>query len=147
MFTNILIPTDGSPFSEKVVKDGVALAKAIKAKLTGVHVFSTALISPYGEFGPSDDVVLKQMREHGKKEGNEYLDRIESAAESAGVEFERIVVEHDHVWEGILQAAQRKYCNLIMMAAHGRRGLAALVLGSETNKVLTHSKIPVLAYR
>jgi nucleotide-binding universal stress UspA family protein len=147
MFKNILIPTDGSELSEKVVKDGVALAKVINAKITGVHIFPSHHISPYGEFGPSDDVVQKQMRDAATAQGNEFLDRIEAAAQSAGVSFERVISEDDDAWRGIIDAAQKKKCDLIMMSAHGRRGLSALVLGSETNKVLTHSKIPVLVYR
>jgi nucleotide-binding universal stress UspA family protein len=146
MFKNILIPTDGSEFSEKIVNDGMALAKTLHAKVTGVHVFSSYLISPYGEFGPSDDEVYKQMRAVGEREANRYLDRLQAAATSAGVEFDRVVLEKDHPWEGILEAAKKEGCDAIMMAAHGRSGLSALVLGSETNKVLTHSKIPVLVY-
>jgi len=147
MFKHILIPTDGSELSEKVVQDGMALAKAINAKITGVHIFPSHHISPYGEFGPPDDVVEKQMRESAITQGNQYLDRIEAAAKSAGVGFERVLSENDDAWRGIIDAAQKKKCDLILMAAHGRRGLSALVLGSETNKVLTHSKIPVLVYR
>lgn len=147
MFKHILIPTDGSAFSEKVVKDGVALAKTINAKITGVHIFPSHHISPYGEFGPSDDVVQKQMRDSATTQGNQYLDRIEAVAKSSGVSFERVISENDDAWRGIIDAAQKKKCDLILMAAHGRRGLSALVLGSETNKVLTHSKIPVLVYR
>ncbi len=146
MFKNILIPTDGSEFSEKVVADGMALAKTLHAKVTGVHVFSSYLISPYGEFGPSDEEVYKQMRALGQREGNKYLDRLQTAAKAAGVEFERVVLEKDRPWEGIIEAARKKHCDVIMMAAHGRRGLSALVVGSETNKVLTHAKIPVLVY-
>jgi nucleotide-binding universal stress UspA family protein len=147
MFKNILIPTDGSDFSQKVVTDGVAMAKAINAKITGVHVFPTHHISPYGEFGPSDDVVQKQMKDAAQTEGNKYLDHIQAAAKAAGVAFDRVILENDHAWKGIIEAASKKGCDLIMMAAHGRRGLSALLLGSETNKVLTHSKIPVLVYR
>ncbi len=147
MFKHILIPTDGSALSEKVVQDGMALAKAMNARITGVHIFPSHLISPYGEFGPADDVVEKKMRDNALALGNQYLDRIEAAAKSAGVGFERVLSENDNAWRGIIDAAQNKKCDLILMAAHGRRGLSALLLGSETNKVLTHSKIPVLVYR
>jgi nucleotide-binding universal stress UspA family protein len=147
MFKNILIPTDGSEFSEKVVKDGVAMAKVINARITGVHVFPTHHISPYGEFGPSDDLVQKQMRDAAQSEANKYLDHIQAAAKAAGVSFDRMILEDDHPWKGIIDAAGKKGCDLIMMAAHGRRGLSALMLGSETNKVLAHSRIPVLVYR
>jgi nucleotide-binding universal stress UspA family protein len=147
MFTNILIPTDGSEFSEKVVKDGVAAARAMGARITALHAYPRYRMSPYGEFGPGDDVVEKQVTENAIRDGNLYLDRVEAAAKAAGVKVERVIVKHDHPWEAIVETAREKGCDLIMMAAHGRRGLSALVLGSETNKVLAHSKIPVLVYR
>lgn len=147
MFKNILIPTDGSEFSEKVVQDGVRLAKSLSAKVTGVHVYPSYTISPYGEFGPRDDVARQQSIEFSKTEANRFLDRMEQAAKAAGVPFGRVVVENDHPHAGIIQAATGNGCDLIVMAAHGRRGLSGLLIGSETNKVLTHSKIPVLVYR
>jgi nucleotide-binding universal stress UspA family protein len=147
MFKHILIPTDGSDFSEKVVKDGMALAKTINAKITGVHVYPSFIMISYGEFGPVDGELQKQMLESAKTEGDKYLDRLQAAAKSAGVAFDRVLLENDNAWKGILETAQKKGCDLVLMAAHGRRGLSALVLGSETNKVLTHSKIPVLVYR
>jgi nucleotide-binding universal stress UspA family protein len=147
MFTNVLIPTDGSEFSEKVVKDGIDLGRAVGARITALHVYPKHRISPYGEFGPSDDVVEKQVTETALRDGNRFLDRVEDAARPGGVKVDRVIVQNDNAWEAIIQTAVAKGCDLIMMAAHGRRGLAALVLGSETNKVLTHSKIPVLVYR
>jgi nucleotide-binding universal stress UspA family protein len=147
MFTNILIPTDGSEFSEKVLKDGVELARATGARITALHAYPKHRISPYGEFGPSDDVVEKQVTESAVRDGNAFIDRIEAAARPGKVKVERVIVQHDNPWQAIVETATAKGCDLIMMAAHGRRGLSALVLGSETNKVLTHSKIPVLVYR
>ena len=90
MFKNILIPTDGSDFSEKVVPPGIAMARAMGAKVTALHVFPTHHISPYGEFGPSDDVVQKQMRESATADANKYLDRVEAAAKAAGVACDRV---------------------------------------------------------
>lgn len=147
MFKHILMPTDGSEFSEKVIEDGMALAKALKAKVIGVHVYPSFKTISYGELGPIDGQVQEQMIESAKTEGSRYLDRLGAAADSAGVTFDRILLENDDAWKGIVEIAKKKNCDLIMMAAHGRRGLSALVLGSETNKVLTHSKIPVLVYR
>lgn len=147
MFKNILIPTDGSALSEKVVYDGAALAKRFGARITGVHVAPATYVIHYGEIGPYDVRSEKELRELARTAGGKYLDRVEAAAKSATVKFERVLVESDDPWRGIIKAAQRKKCDLIMMAAHGRRGLSALVLGSETNKVLVHSKIPVLVYR
>jgi nucleotide-binding universal stress UspA family protein len=147
MFKNILIPTDGSEFSEMVVKDGLALAKLLDAKITGLHVFSTKELCALDEFWSGADSVLQQIRDHRLNEGRRYLDHLDVAARSQGVEFDRVILEHDHVWEAIVDTAREKNCDLVMMAAHGRQGLSALVIGGETNKVLIHSKIPVLVYR
>jgi len=150
MFKSILIPTDGSEFSEKVVKDGMALAKALAATVTALHVVPSSFAVTYGFYGEVpwvDDELHRRMRDAAKAEGKKYLDRIQAAAHAAGVKCERVLVETNVIWKGIVDAAHERDCDLIMMAAHGRRGLAAMVLGSETNRVLTHSKIPVLVYR
>ena len=75
------------------------------------------------------------------------LDTVPAAAKSAGVDCETLHIEHEHVYQAIIDAAAARKCDLIVMASHGRRGVSAVVLGSETVKVLTHSKIPVLVYR
>lgn len=147
MFKNILIPTDGSELSDKAVQSGVALARAVNARIAGLHVFPSSFGVYYGEAVWVDDKIQTQMRATAESEGNKYLDRIQAAAEAASVAFERILVESDSPWKGIVDTAKRKGCDLIVMAAHGRRGLTAVVLGSETNRVLTHSSVPVLVYR
>jgi nucleotide-binding universal stress UspA family protein len=147
MFANILVPTDGSEFSAKLIKDAVDLARASGARITALHAYPKHRISPYGQFGPSDDVVARQVTETALADADRFLDRIEQAARPAGVKVERAIVQNDDPWRAIVDTAAAKGCDLIMMAAHGRRGLVGLVLGSETNKVLTHSKIPVLVYR
>lgn len=147
MFKSILIPTDGSELSENVARQGATLAKLLNAKIVGVHVYPVSLGVYYGEAVWVDEKMQAQMREAAEAEGNKYLDRIEVLAQAAGVPFERVLLEGDSPWQGIVDAANRKGCDLIVMAAHGRRGLAAVVLGSETNRVLTHSKVPVLVYR
>lgn len=147
MFKNILIPTDGSKFSEKVVKDGIALAKMFNAKITGVHVTPTVFILPSDDFAVHDAEVLKRIEDANHRAGQRYLKHLETAAHAGGVKYESVLVKEKPAWEGIIDAAQKHHCDLIMMAAHGRTGVKALVLGSETNKVLTHSKIPVLVYR
>ncbi len=147
MFKHILLPTDGSELSTKAVKAGIAFAKSVRAKVTGVHAFPATLAIYYGELAWVDEQLQQQMREASESEGNKYLDDVQAAAKSAEVEFRRVLVESDSPWKAIVDTAQSKGCDLIVMAAHGRRGMAALVLGSETNKVLTHSKIPVLVYR
>jgi nucleotide-binding universal stress UspA family protein len=150
MFKHILIPTDGSEFSAKVVKDAVALAKAVKAKITAVHVVVPPRFTPldFSAFVMAlDDRVEKHVAQAFQSAGEKYLNRIQAAAEAAGVAFNRVVLTSGEPWKGIIKTADKKGCDLIVMAAHGQRGLSALLIGSETNKVLTHSKIPVLVYR
>jgi nucleotide-binding universal stress UspA family protein len=147
MYKHILIPTDGSELSDKAIKNGVAFAKSLNAKITGLHVMPSAFPIYYGEMAWVDANVEKQMRDAARAEGNKYLDRIEATARSAGVTCERALLANDQIWKAIIDTAQAKHCDLILMAAHGRRGLSALMLGSETNKVLTHSSVPVLVYR
>lgn len=148
MFKNILIPSDGSELSEKAIENGVVLAKTLKAKVTGVHVLQIPYIPPPGDaYGVFDPNLQLRIEEAAHAEAERILAHIEAEARKAGVPFERVLVEYVPPWKGILEAAEKHRCDLILMAAHGRRGILALVLGSETNKVLTHSKIPVLVYR
>lgn len=150
MFKHILLPTDGSELSQKAARDCITLAKTLNAKVTGVHIIPSTFSAVIG-FDPDvpwiDVELQERMREAATAAGNKYLDGIEAQAKSAGVKFERLLIESNHIWKGIVDAAKDQRCDLIMMAAHGRRGLSALVLGSETNKVLTHTNIPVLVYR
>lgn len=147
MFKNILLPTDGSELSEKAAQRAVALANLLSAKVVALHVVPANLGIYYGEAVWVDDKLQLQLREAAQAEGNKYLDRIETAARAATVPCERALPEAASPWKGIVETAESKGCDLIVMAAHGRRGLAAVVLGSETNRVLMHSTIPVLVYR
>jgi nucleotide-binding universal stress UspA family protein len=147
MFKHILIPTDGSELSAKAIKHGVAFAKSLGAKITALHVIPSTIPIYYGEMSWVDPKLDRQLRDAARAEGNKHLDRAEATARSAKVECERALIEGDMIWQSIIDTAKAKSCDLILMAAHGRRGLAALVLGSETNKVLIHSKVPVLVYR
>jgi nucleotide-binding universal stress UspA family protein len=147
MFKHILIPTDGSELSDKAIKNGVAFARAVGAKITGLHVIPATMPIYYGDMTWIDAKIDQKLREAARAQGSKHLDRVEATARSAKVECERVLVEADMVWQTIIDTAAAKRCDLILMAAHGRRGLAAVVLGSETNRVLVHSKIPVLVYR
>jgi len=147
MFKKILIPTDGSESSESVMRQGAALAKLFGAKVVGVHVFPPTFGAYYGEAVWIDDQLQLQMRETAQAEGNKTLEGAAAIMKDAQVPFERVLLEGDSPWKGIVETAERSGCDLIVMAAHGRRGMTALLLGSETNRVLTHTKIPVLVYR
>jgi nucleotide-binding universal stress UspA family protein len=145
MYTNILIPTDGSELAGKAVQDGIALAKRIGAKTTALtvlppfHVLTTD--TRMLEDTPAQYKV--RMQAHAEKT----LGAVAQAAEAAGVACEMVHVEHEHPYQAIIDTAESKGCDLIVMASHGRHGISAIVLGSETVKVLTHSKIPVLVHR
>jgi len=150
VFKHILLPTDGSELAQKAASTCVELARSLGAAITGIHIIPSTFSAMIGVDAdiPWVDIELQErMREAARAAGNKHLDRIEAAAKSADVRFKRLLVESDNIWSAIIDAAKDEKCDLIMMAAHGRRGLAALVLGSETNKVVTHSPIPVLVYR
>ncbi len=148
MYKNILIPTDGSDLSEKVIKPGIALAKTFSAKITGVYVYPFFRFYPETRNSEGGSLPSREeMAERAKASVSEFIERMQAAVRAAGVGFDSIMLQDDQVWKGIIDAAHKRGCDLIMMAAHGRRGVSGLVLGSETNKVLTHSKIPVLVYR
>jgi nucleotide-binding universal stress UspA family protein len=145
MFKHLLIPTDGSDLSRKAVLYGVQLAKETGAKVTAL-----TLAEPYHV--ASMDAVLVSVGEDEYEEGSrriaeQALEQVRIAADAAGVPCDTIREVHDQPYRAIIDAAHAKGCDLIVMASHGRRGISALLLGSETVKVLTHSTIPVLVYR
>ena len=144
MYKNILIPTDGSELAGKAVEHGIAFAKEIGAKITVLtvcepfHVFITR-----DPLKTRSDLYKRDMQKFAAK----MLDAVAKAAKAAGVACDTVQVEHEHPYQAIIDTARSKGCDLIVMASHGRRGVSAIVLGSETVKVLTHSKIPVLVHR
>jgi nucleotide-binding universal stress UspA family protein len=145
MYGNILIPTDGSELSGKAVEHGLALAKRIGAKATALTVFP-----PFHTLTTNTQMIedtparyKARMQENAEK----ILAAVAAAAQAAGVVCATVQVEHEHPYQAIIDIATSKGCDLIVMASHGRRGISALVLGSETIKVLTHCKVPVLVHR
>jgi nucleotide-binding universal stress UspA family protein len=145
MHTHILIPTDGSDLSDEAIQYGTALAKAVNAKVTGVTV-----LPPIHVLAVEPEMVadtLESYRQCMTTVAAQRLAKVKEAADPAGVSCEVMHVEHEHPYKAIIDVANSKACDLIVMASHGRRGLSAIVLGSETLKVLTHSTIPVLVYR
>ena len=145
MFKNILIATDGSDLAAMAVEQDVLFAKEIGAKITAVTVtepFHAISVKPSQlEYTPIE------YKKHAEAHAGKVLGTASAAAKSAGVVCETLHVEHAQVYQAIIDAAEARRCDLIVMASHGRRGVSAVVLGSETVKVLTHSKIPVLVYR
>jgi nucleotide-binding universal stress UspA family protein len=148
MYKHILVSTDGSELSAKAIRTAVALANATSAKVTGVYVIAPFIASSYGEgvmYGPA--ISRKHYKEITVREARKALAAIESEARGGEVQCATMMLTADSPWAGIIIAARAKRADLIVMASHGRRGLAGVVLGSETTKVLTHSKIPVLVCR
>ena len=148
MFKHILVPTDGSRLSAKAVKTAAKLAKQIGARVTGVYVIPPYVPPMYGEaaiYVP--EISPKRYKDLSEKEAKKALAVVEIEARTAGVACKVGWVTAAQAWEGIVKQAKSKKADLIVMASHGRRGLSGLLLGSETTKVLTHSKIPVLVCR
>ncbi len=146
MYRRILVPTDGSALCDSAVKEGIEFAKFAGASVVGFHAIPATSYLIYTEAGPSD-VLAEQFERDALARGERLVKALEEQARAAGVASESLTLVNDHPWEGIIEAANQRNCDLIFMASHGRRGLSALLLGSETTKVLTHSKIPVLVYR
>jgi nucleotide-binding universal stress UspA family protein len=145
MYANLLIPTDGSELAGKAVQHGIALAKRIDAKVIGLMV-----LSPFHVLTTDTRMIedtLVQYKARMQEQAEETLGAVAHTAQAAGVACETVQVEHDHPYQAIIDVAEAKGCDLIVMASHGRHGIAAMVLGSETIKVLTHCKIPVLVHR
>jgi nucleotide-binding universal stress UspA family protein len=142
MFTHILLPTDGSPLSASAIAQGVRLAKATGARVTGLYVKPQFHVFTYRT------EMLEDTREQYAKDCDahavEYLAVVEKAAREAGVSYATASVSDDHADEAILRIADERGCDVIVMASHGRRGVTGVLMGSVTQKVLTHGKIPVL---
>jgi nucleotide-binding universal stress UspA family protein len=148
MYKHILIATDGSELSQKAVAHGVALAAAVNAKITALTV-TAPLHSIESDPTPVVDIPGSAAFVHDILHGQaeRYLAAAEIAARAKGVSCDIVQLEHSQPYAAIIETAHAKGCDLIVMASHGRRGISAIVLGSETVKVLTHTHIPVLVHR
>jgi nucleotide-binding universal stress UspA family protein len=145
MYKNILIPTDGSDLAAKAVQHGTTLAKALNAKIT---VLTVSL--PFQVFTLDTGMVVDtpdDYKRRAEERSAKTLSVVASAAKVEGVQCDTVHLQHEHPYQAIIDTAKAKGCDLIVMASHGRRGVSAIVLGSQTVKVLTHSKIPVLVHR
>ncbi|HXX07295.1 MAG TPA: universal stress protein [Pseudolabrys sp.] len=145
MYQHILIPTDGSELAEHAVTNGLTLAKSVGAKITVIIVeepFNWLSISETQANRASEELIKHD--EKVKKHAASVLNRAVNAAKQAGVSCDTIQVENAQPYQAIIATAKGRGCDLIVIASHGRSGLSAVVLGSVTNKVLTHTKTPVL---
>lgn len=148
MYKHILVPTDGSKLSEKAIKIAARFAAASGARITAIYVVPEGVPTLFsGEKLYGSGVLGRQYRALVKSEANKALAVVEIEAEIAGVPYASVRAVAESPWRAILRAARSRHCDLIVMASHGRSGVKALALGSQTTRVLAHSKIPVLVCR
>jgi nucleotide-binding universal stress UspA family protein len=147
MFKHILVPTDGTQFSQDAVRRAVSFAKDTGASITAFYA-QRGFPDP-ARYAGSEISYLHPWEGEANEEKRvaEILGFVESLCQEAGVKCDKLTRTSDIIYEAIIEAANSSGCDLIFMASHGRRGLSALLLGSETHKVLTHTKIPVLVHR
>ena len=145
MYANILLSTDGSDVAKKGVKHGIALAKALNAKVTVITVteslppiyYGPTRVTPSNEDLDSFDAVCKEF-------ASKVLDEARAIAEQSGISAELLHVSNEHPATAIIETAKSRGCDLIVMASHGRRGIRKLLLGSQTSEVLANGSVPVL---
>jgi nucleotide-binding universal stress UspA family protein len=147
MYTNILVATDGSRLSGKAVSHSIGLAKALGARLTGFYASPDYPLPVYADGVVYEPFSRKEYAARCKKEAAKILDPVAARAGAAGIAFSSADAISASPWEAILAAVRKHKCDAIVMASHGRSGVSALLLGSETQKVLTHSKVPVIVVR
>lgn len=149
LFTHLLAPTDGSALSREAAERAVVIAAAMNARVTFFHAKPERRMSFFGGEGGGfvDQMPAEEFDRQAQQVARTHLDELAAVAQAAGVPNDAVIAEAGAPYEGIIEVATARGCDLIVMASHGRRGIKSLILGSETQKVLTHSKIPVLVYR
>jgi nucleotide-binding universal stress UspA family protein len=147
MFKHILIPTDGSELSDKAIVAGVEFAREVHARVTGFTAVPEFRVPSEVELMSHHGVSLEQYERDSRVQAEAALQKIADRARAAGVEYDAEFAQSDHPHEAIIRTALKRGCDLIFMASHGRRGISALLHGSQTQAVLTHSTIPTLVYR
>jgi len=147
MFKHILVPTDGSSLSLRAAKNAVRFAKVHGARITAFYAAPDYHPNIAGDYMPANFVPLSVFEKQIKITADKYLDQIKKLAAVGGVACSGMYATSDSPYKAIIKAAKERKCDLIFMASHGRSGIAGMLIGSETNKVLTHCKLPVLVYR
>ena len=147
MFKHILLPTDGSKLSGRAVKSGIDFAKKSRARVTAIHVVPEFKLMVDEGITMLSPALKKRFEDEGRARAQKMLDEIARQARARGVRCTTLCLAGDLPYQRIIATARKKKCDLILMASHGRHGLSSLLLGSETAKVLLHSKIPVLIVR
>lgn len=147
MFKHILVPTDGSELSLQTARRAVTFAREAGARVTAFFAKPEYPVAYFGEGALIDPTSPEQFAQLSNAQASQFLGEVAKICSEAGVQCDTVSETSDVPYEAIIAAAEKAGCDLIFMASHGRRGFAGFLLGSETNKVLTHSKIPVLVYR
>lgn len=147
MYQKILVATDGTPLSKKAVRSAIGLAAALGAELVALYVVPRYPVS-YFEGGITVSTQdIARIEKQWADQGQAVVDDVQQAAQSQGIKAKALVSKSDLVAEAIMAAAKKQKCDLIVMASHGRKGFKRILLGSETQHVLTHSSVPVLVLR
>lgn len=144
MYQRILVPTDGSDITGKAVQTAIEMAALAKAQLFTIGVKEPF---PYSAISEMQPVPPQEFFDAQERIASTHVKAVADAAKAAGVACTGHTVEALHPWEAIIDHAKAQGCDLIVMASHGRKGIKRLLLGSETQHVLTHSHIPVLVLR
>jgi nucleotide-binding universal stress UspA family protein len=144
MYRSILIPTDGTEITAKAVASGIALAKALGAQLSTITVKEPF---PYSAISEMQPIPPQEFYDAQERIALMRVKEVVAAADKAGLDCQAFTVEATHPWEAIVDHAKTQGCDLIVMASHGRRGVSALLLGSETTRVLVHCDVPVLVVK
>ena len=147
MYKHILVPVDGTTLSLKALDIATGLAKSLSAKVTAVTVSPGYPTILAGDGYMIEPISPKEWEKSVAKNSELIQQKAAKRATAKGLEIKFVTATADQPYEGIIATAKKKKCDLIVMSSHGRRGFSALLLGSETTKVLTHSKIPVLVCR
>ena len=147
MYKHLLVATDGSRLSGKAVTHAIALAQALTAKLTAFYASPEYPLPVLADGMVYDPMSKQDYAKLANKEADRILSAVQVKAEAGGVACDLLHAFDNAPWQAILAAAKKAKCDAIVMASHGRRGITALLLGSETQKVLTHSKLPVIIVR
>lgn len=147
MYKNLLVATDGSKLSDKALIHAIGLAQAVGAKLIAFYAAPDYPMPAYADGVVYEPVTRKEYAKLASEDAQKILEAAATKAAAAGVECKTYHTIAAAPWEAILAAAKKHKCDGIVMASHGRRGLSAVLLGSETQKVLTHSKLPVIVVR
>jgi len=146
MYRNILLPTDGSALSGVAIDNGLQFAKAVGAQITGFYVMLERMPESFEDFAPVD-VKAPKLDDVARQEADRYLKAIADKAQALGVPCRTHAMKHASPHQAIISFATTAGCDLIVMASHGRKGITGELVGSQTARVITNCKIPVLVYR